>query len=103
MFIGRRQELATVAGLVRSARLVTLTGVGGVGKTRLAVQTAAGLVGEFPSGVWLVELAPVIDSALVAATVASALGVSVAGGVDSTEAVCRFLAQRRGAGGPGQL
>ena len=41
------------------------------------------------------ELAPVIDSALVAATVASALGVSVAGGVDSTEAVCRFLAQRR--------
>ena len=95
MFIGRRRELATIAGLVRSARLVTLTGVGGVGKTRLAVQTAAGLVGEFPSGVWLVELAPVIDSALVAATVASALGVSVAGGVDSTEAVCRFLAQRR--------
>ena len=95
VFVGRRRELATIAGLVRSARLVTLTGVGGVGKTRLAVQTAAGLVGEFPSGVWLVELAPVIDSALVAATVASALGVSVAGGVDSTEAVCRFLAQRR--------
>ena len=95
VFVGRRQELSTIAGLVRSARLVTLTGVGGVGKTRLAVQTAAGLVGEFPSGVWLVELAPLIDSALVAATVASALGVSVAGGVDSTEAVCRFLAQRQ--------
>ena len=95
VFVGRRQELSTIAGLVRSARLVTLTGVGGVGKTRLALQTAAGLVGEFPSGVWLVELAPLIDSALVAATVASALGVSPAGGVDSTEAVCRFLAQRR--------
>jgi predicted ATPase len=95
VFIGRRRELAAVAGVVRSARLVTLTGVGGVGKTRLAVQTAAGLVGEFPGGVWLVELAPLIDSALVAATVASALGVSVAGGVDSTEAVCRFLAHRR--------
>jgi predicted ATPase len=95
VFIGRRRELAAVAGLVRSARLVTLTGVGGVGKTRLAVSTAAGLVGEFPGGVWLVELAPLLDSALVAATVASALGVSVAGGVDSTEAVCRFLAHRR--------
>jgi predicted ATPase/DNA-binding SARP family transcriptional activator len=95
VFVGRRRELSTIAGLVRSARLVTLTGVGGVGKTRLAVQTAAGLIGEFPSGVWLVELAPLTDSALVAATVASALGVSLAGGVDSTEAVCRFLAQRR--------
>jgi predicted ATPase/DNA-binding SARP family transcriptional activator len=95
VFVGRRRELSTIAGLVRSARLVTLTGVGGVGKTRLAVQTAAGLVGEFPNGVWLVELAPLIDSALVAATVASALGVSLAGGVDSTEAVCRFLAERR--------
>jgi predicted ATPase len=95
VFVGRRRELAAVAGLIRSARLVTLTGVGGVGKTRLAMQIAAGLVGEFPSGVWLVELAPLIDSALVASTVASALAVSVAGGVDSTEAVCRFLAQRR--------
>ncbi len=95
VFVGRRRELSTIAGLVRSARLVTLTGVGGVGKTRLAIQTATGLVDEFPSGVWLVELAPVIDSALVAATVASALGVSVAGGVDSAEAVCRFLAHRR--------
>ena len=94
-FIGRRRELATVADMVRSARLVTLTGVGGVGKTRLAVQTAAALVGEFPGGVWLVELAPLIDSALVATTVASALGLSVAGGVDPTEAVGRFLAHRR--------
>ena len=95
VFIGRRLELAAVAGVVRSSRLVTLTGVGGVGKTRLAVETAAGMVGEFPGGVWLVELAPLSDAALVAATVASALGVSIAGGLDSTEAVCRFLANRR--------
>ena len=95
VFVGRRRELSAISDLVRSARLVTLTGVGGVGKTRLAIQTAAGLVGEFPDGVWLVELAPLIDSALVAAMVATALGVSVAGGVDSTEAVCRFLAERR--------
>src|SRR5262249_18263376 len=60
-FIGRERELATVAGLVRTARVVTLTGVGGVGKTRLAIQAAAGLAPEFPGGVWLAELAPLID------------------------------------------
>jgi predicted ATPase/class 3 adenylate cyclase len=95
VFVGRERELAVVAGLVRSERLVTLTGVGGVGKTRLAVQAAAGLVGEFPGGVWLVELAPLVDAALVATAVASALRVSVAGSLESTEAVCRFLAPRR--------
>jgi hypothetical protein len=58
VFVGREQELATVAGLVRSTRAVTLTGVGGVGKTRLAVRVAAGMADEFSGGVWLVELAP---------------------------------------------
>ena len=94
-FVGRERELALVAGLVRSSRLVTLTGVGGVGKTRLAVRTADGLAGEFPGGVWLVELAPLSDPRLVASAVAAALGVSVAGGLDASEAVCRFLTQRR--------
>jgi predicted ATPase/class 3 adenylate cyclase len=94
-FVGRERELAVVAGLVRSARLVTLTGVGGVGKSRLATRAAAGLTGEFPGGVWLVELAPLGDPQLVPAAVASALGVSVAGGLDATDAVCSFLAQRR--------
>jgi predicted ATPase len=95
VFVGRERELGVVARLVRSARVVTLTGVGGVGKTRLAVQAAAGLVGEFPGGVWLVELAPLIDAALVAITVASAVGAPVAPGMESTDLVCRFLAQRR--------
>ncbi len=95
VFVGRERELRIVAGLVRSSRLVTLTGVGGVGKTRLAIRAAAGLAGEFPGGVWLVELAPLSDPALVAAAAASALGVSVAGGADATEALCMFLAQRR--------
>jgi hypothetical protein len=58
VFVGRAQELATVAGLVRAARVVTLTGVGGVGKTRLAIQVAAGMVDEFPGGEWLVEFEP---------------------------------------------
>jgi predicted ATPase len=97
VFVGRERELATVARLVRSARVVTLTGVGGVGKTRLAVQTAAGLVEELPGGVWLVELAPLIDGAHVATTVASAIGVpdSRGTGLGSAEALCRYLATRR--------
>jgi predicted ATPase/class 3 adenylate cyclase len=95
VFVGRERELGVVSGLVRSAHVVTLTGVGGVGKTRLAIQAAAGLTPEFPDGVWLAELAPLIDSALVASAVASAVGASVAGGLEATEAVCRFLGRRR--------
>ena len=60
--------------LVRQHRLVTLTGVGGVGKTRLAIQVAAELIPEFGDGVWLVELAPVGDPAAVPDAVATALG-----------------------------
>jgi predicted ATPase/class 3 adenylate cyclase len=95
VFVGRERELATVAGLLRSARMVTLTGVGGVGKTRLALQVAAGMTDEFPGGAWLVELAPLIDPALVASTVASAVGAPPSPGVDPTDVVNRFLAQRR--------
>jgi predicted ATPase len=94
-FVGRDRELAAVAGLLRSARVVTLTGVGGVGKTRLAMQVAAGMVNEFPGGAWFVELAPLIDPALVASTVASCVGAAGAPGADPTETVGRFLAPRR--------
>ncbi len=62
-FVGRDVEVKELAELVRAHRLVTLTGVGGVGKTRLAIQVAAELVPEFADGVWLVELAPVGDPA----------------------------------------
>ena len=58
-FVGREDLVAEVAELVRSNRLVTLSGVGGVGKTRLAVEVGAELAGELPDGVWMVELAPV--------------------------------------------
>lgn len=94
-FVGRHRELEEVAGLVRSDRLVTLTGVGGVGKTRLATQVAARMAEEFPDGIWLVELAPLTDAALVADTVASAIGAPVSPGVDPPDVVCRFLAPRR--------
>jgi predicted ATPase len=73
-FIGRERELSEVVELVRGSRLVTLTGPGGSGKTRLALQAAAELVGEYDDGVWFVPLAPVEDGQLIGAAVAKALG-----------------------------
>ena len=74
-FIGREQEMNEVKRLLSQARLVTLLGSGGAGKTRLAVQVAADLLEAYPEGVWLVELAPITEPALVAQTVASTLGL----------------------------
>jgi predicted ATPase/DNA-binding SARP family transcriptional activator len=72
-FVGRRRELVEVRALVRSRRLVTLTGVGGVGKSRLAVEVAA--ASGFPGGVWLVELAGLTQPGLVTSAIAGTLGV----------------------------
>jgi predicted ATPase/DNA-binding CsgD family transcriptional regulator len=79
-FVGRRVELAAVAELLPRARLVTLTGAGGSGKTRLALQVAADQAGRFADGVWWVELADVTDPALVAEAVAAATGALAAPG-----------------------
>lgn len=75
-FVGRRQELSEVADLLKRARLVTVSGVGGVGKTRFAVRAAATAQEGFSDGAWLVELAPVRDPALVEHAVAEALGLT---------------------------
>ena len=74
-FVGRTREIRKVRDLMAAARLVTLTGIGGCGKTRLALQVAADSLEEFADGGWLVELATLFDDALVAKAVASALGV----------------------------
>ena len=74
-FVGRRAELAEVAGLLRDARLVTLTGSGGCGKTRLALHAAALRARAQPDGVWLAELAPLADPAQVGGAIAAALSV----------------------------
>jgi class 3 adenylate cyclase len=74
-FIGREREQAEVAALLERARLVTLTGAGGCGKTRLALAAAAGLLDQYRDGVWLVELAALADPALVVRVVAKTLGV----------------------------
>ena len=74
-FIGRAEAVGEVAGLLGEFRLVTVTGPGGMGKTRLAGEVARQVAGRFADGVWLVELAAVQDPALVPAAVAAALGV----------------------------
>src|SRR4051812_46126058 len=73
-FVGRHTEIEAVAGLLEHHRLVTLTGPGGAGKTRLAVQVAAGRSDRHPEGVWWVDLATVSDSTAVAETIAEAVG-----------------------------
>ena len=72
--VGRERELEQLLGLLDSNRLLTLTGPGGSGKTRLAMQVAAELVEEFPDGVWFVSLAPLVDPLLVLPTVAATIG-----------------------------
>jgi len=74
-FIGRAGEMRDVSRLVSENRLVTLTGVGGTGKTRLALQVGAEVVEDFPDGVWIVDLVPVADGEMVDNAVAAALGV----------------------------
>jgi predicted ATPase len=74
-FIGRESELDEVQAAIKTHRLVTLTGVGGVGKTRLALEVAARLADEFPDGVWFFELAAVADPAAVPDAVAAVLGI----------------------------
>ncbi|MER6829709.1 BTAD domain-containing putative transcriptional regulator [Streptosporangium sp. NPDC000563] len=74
-FVGRQRQLDDAARLLETSRLVTLTGVGGVGKTRLALRLAAQVSPTFPGGAWLADLAPLTDPALLDRTVAQALGI----------------------------
>lgn len=92
--VGREPLVEEVAELVRSNRLVTLTGVGGVGKTRLAIEVGAELAEEFPDGVWIVELASVAQPAAVPAAIAAVLGVTPQGDTPLIEAVAESLGGR---------
>ena len=90
-FVGREREVAEVTRLLTTTRLLTLTGAGGCGKTRLALQVAAAVRGAYPDGVWLVELAALADPALVPQAVASALGVREAPGAAATDRLVAAL------------
>ena len=85
--IGRESEVTEIEAAVRAHRLVTLTGVGGVGKTRLATEVAARLADEFPDGVWVFELAAVTDPAAVPDAVAAVLGITEQPGKSVSESV----------------
>jgi predicted ATPase len=93
-FVGRDRELAELRELIGGSRLVTLTGAGGSGKTRLALQAAAEQAGRVPDGVWLTELAPLTDGGQIAGAVATALGVRDPGGSMTTDALVRALASQ---------
>jgi predicted ATPase/class 3 adenylate cyclase/DNA-binding CsgD family transcriptional regulator len=93
-FVGRHDELTQLRGLLADNRLVTLTGAGGVGKTRLAIQIAAQLAGEFGDGVRYVDLAPITDPDLVPVTMARALGLPDQPGRSTMDTLTRFVADR---------
>ncbi len=90
-FIGREREMTEVKRLLAASHLLTLTGSGGCGKTRLALQVAADLLEEYPDGVWLVELAALADPALVPQTIAAALGVREQPGRSLIETLTDYL------------
>jgi non-specific serine/threonine protein kinase len=94
-FVGRRYEVGGVRRLLSTARLVTLTGPGGVGKTRLAYRVSGELRRAYRDGVWLTELAELRDPALLAVTVAEALGLPEESAREDTGSLNRFFADRQ--------
>jgi predicted ATPase/DNA-binding SARP family transcriptional activator/DNA-binding CsgD family transcriptional regulator len=94
-FVGRAKEMVGVKRALAMTGVLTLTGTGGCGKTRLALEVARDLVGTYPDGVWLVELAPLSDSALVPQAVAAALGVREQPGRSLTETLSKHLGSRQ--------
>jgi predicted ATPase/class 3 adenylate cyclase len=93
-FVGRQVELADVEAAVKAHRMVTLTGVGGVGKTRLAIEVASRMKSSFADGVWLVELASVGDPSAVPEAVAAVLGVTQQPGLTMFDSVAAAMEGR---------
>ncbi len=94
-FVGRGPQRAEVQKLLRDNRLVTLTGAGGVGKTRLAVHVGTQAAGEYADGVWYVDLAPITDPPVVPVTVARALGLPDQPGHSTMDTLLRFVRDRQ--------
>src|SRR5262245_41274286 len=94
-FIGREKEIAELKQLLGGIRLLTLTGAGGSGKTRLALEVVAELLSAYRDGIWLVELAPLENPGLVAQSVANVLGIKEQPGKTLTETISEHLASRQ--------
>jgi non-specific serine/threonine protein kinase len=94
-FVGRREELARIAELLADSRLVTIVGPGGVGKTRVALVTAAQAAARYPDGPWIVELSNLRDPALLPNTVASVLGLPEQDARSALDALLEYLRDRR--------
>jgi predicted ATPase/DNA-binding SARP family transcriptional activator/DNA-binding CsgD family transcriptional regulator len=94
-FVGREREMIEVKRMMAMTRLLTITGVGGSGKTRLALEVTRDLVGAYPDGVWLAELAPLADPGLVPQAVARALGVKEQPGQPLTDTLAETLRTKR--------
>jgi transcriptional regulator with XRE-family HTH domain len=90
-FVGRERELAEIAQLLAANRLVTLTGAGGCGKTRLALQAATDVIDTYPDGVWFVDLAAVTDERLVPTVALTALGVREEPGCTALDTLAAHL------------
>ena len=93
-FVGRKREQSEAKAVLRKARLLTLSGIGGLGKTRLSLQIAADVVSEYPDGVWFVEFAPITDERLVPQAVATVLGVKEETGRPVIEALIKHVRDR---------
>ncbi|MFC9357416.1 protein kinase [Rhodococcus sp. NPDC057014] len=93
-FVGRHTELSEIKSLLSASRLVTMTGIGGVGKTRLALRVAAKLAPGFQHGAWLVELGELTDESLLSDVVAATLGIREAPATTRTDALIEFLRAR---------
>ena len=94
-FLGRAREIAEISALLEDSRLLTLTGPGGTGKTRLSLEVAARSLGQFPGGVFFVELAPISEAELVPATIAQALGLPQRGGRSVVDRLIDHIGERR--------
>ena len=94
-FVGRGRELSEVRRLLPSSHVITLTGPGGIGKSRLALRAARRLERSFPDGVWMVELAKLDSPDLLPYALAGSLGVYEGRGADINEALAAYLQERR--------